>query len=213
METRLGILLWSQATEWDDFKRAAIKMDGLGYEHLWTWDRLYATFGDPYQPIFEGYASLGAWAKVTSQARLGLLVGANTFRSPGLVATLVTTLDHISGGRAILGIGGAWFQTEHAEYGIEFGASPGTRLRWMDEATPAEAKGRVVCLVERHRPGCPNSPTATPSGTAVTAPRQLVAIGPRAAHTVLSLTKRGYAVDGRMHERGEEPWTSANSSD
>jgi len=147
METRLGVLLWSQATDWDDFERAAVRVDELGYEHLWTWDHLYAIFGDPYQPIFEGYASLAAWAKVTSRTRLGLLVGANTFRNPGLVAKLVTTLDHISGGRAILGIGGAWFETEHTEYGIEFGASPGTRLRWMDEAVVAMRElldGRTV---------------------------------------------------------------------
>jgi alkanesulfonate monooxygenase SsuD/methylene tetrahydromethanopterin reductase-like flavin-dependent oxidoreductase (luciferase family) len=137
METRLGILLWSQATDWRDFERAAVKVDELGYDHLWTWDHLYAIFGDPYQPIFEGYATLGAWAKVTRQARLGLLVGANTFRNPALVAKLVTTLDHISDGRAILGIGGAWFETEHTEYGIEFGASPGERLTWMDEAVAA----------------------------------------------------------------------------
>ena len=134
METRLGILLWSQATDWDDFERAAIKVDELGYAHLWTWDHLHAIFGDPYQPIFEGWITLGAWAKVTRRARLGLLVGANTFRNPALVAKLATTLDHISHGRAILGIGGAWFELEHTEYGIDFGRSPGERLTWLDEA-------------------------------------------------------------------------------
>ena len=134
METRLGILLWSQATGWDEFERAAIRIDELGYDHLWTWDHLHAIFGDPYQPIFEGWITLGAWAKVTRRARLGLLVGANTFRNPALVAKLATTLDHISHGRAILGIGGAWFETEHTEYGIDFGHSPGERLTWLDEA-------------------------------------------------------------------------------
>ena len=137
METRLGILLWSQATDWPAFESAATRVDELGYEHLWTWDHLYAIFGDPYQPIFEGYASLAAWAKVTTRTRLGLLVGANTFRNPGLVAKLVTTLDHISDGRAIAGIGGAWFEQEHAEYGIEFGAGFGERLTWLDEAVGA----------------------------------------------------------------------------
>src|SRR3990170_4824528 len=137
METRLGILLWSQATGWDEFERSAVRIDELGYEHLWTWDPLYAIFGDPYQPIFEGYATLAAWAKVTTRARLGLLVGANTFRNPGLVAKTVTTLDHISGGRAIAGIGGAWFETEHTEYGIEFGSGFGERLTWFDEAVGA----------------------------------------------------------------------------
>ena len=137
METRLGILLWSQATEWDEFERAAIKIDELGYDHLWTWDHLHAIFGDPYQPIFEGYTTLAAWAKVTKRARLGLLVGANTFRNPALVAKQAVTLDHISDGRAILGIGGAWFETEHTEFGLDFGHSPGERLTWMDEAASA----------------------------------------------------------------------------
>lgn len=137
MDTRLGILLWSQATDWDSFERSAIRIDELGYEHLWTWDHLHAIFGDPYQPIFEGYTTLAAWAKVTRRTRLGLLVGANTFRNPALVAKMAVTLDHISGGRAILGIGGAWFETEHTEFGIDFGRSPGERLTWMHEAVGA----------------------------------------------------------------------------
>ena len=62
------------------------------------------------------------------------MVGANTFRNPALVAKMMTTLDHISSGRAMLGIGGAWFETEHTAFGIEFGSSPGERLRWLDEA-------------------------------------------------------------------------------
>jgi alkanesulfonate monooxygenase SsuD/methylene tetrahydromethanopterin reductase-like flavin-dependent oxidoreductase (luciferase family) len=64
------------------------------------------------------------------------MVGANPFRNPAIVAKMVTTLDHISNGRAVLGIGAAWFETEHVGLGIEFGASPGERLRWLDEAAP-----------------------------------------------------------------------------
>jgi alkanesulfonate monooxygenase SsuD/methylene tetrahydromethanopterin reductase-like flavin-dependent oxidoreductase (luciferase family) len=131
---RLGILLWSQSTDWPSFERAARRVDELGYEHLWTWDHLHAIFGEPQQPIFEGYMSIAAWAKVTQRVRLGLLVGANTFRNPGVVAKLVTTLDHLSGGRAICGLGGAWFEYEHARHGIDFGRSPGERLNWLDEA-------------------------------------------------------------------------------
>jgi len=137
METKLGILLWSQTTDWPSFESAAKRVDELGYEHLWTWDHVYAIFGDPYQPIFEGYSTLAAWAKVTTRTRLGLLVGANTFRNPALVTKTVTTLDHISDGRAIAGIGGAWFEQEHSEYGIEFGAGFGERLTWLDEAVGA----------------------------------------------------------------------------
>jgi alkanesulfonate monooxygenase SsuD/methylene tetrahydromethanopterin reductase-like flavin-dependent oxidoreductase (luciferase family) len=135
--TRLGILLWSQATDWPSFEAAARRVDELGYEHLWTWDHLYAIFGDPYQAIFEGHTTLAAWAMITRRVRLGLMVGANTFRNPGLVAKMATNLDRMSNGRAILGLGGAWFELEHESYGIDFGASVGQRLDWMDEATEA----------------------------------------------------------------------------
>jgi len=136
-EVRLGVLLWSQGTDWERFESAARRVDELGYDHLWTWDHLYAIFGDPYQPIYEGWTTLAAWSKVTRRARLGLLVGANTFRNPGLVAREAATLDHMSGGRAILGIGGAWFRLEHSAHGLEFGGGPGERLTWMDESVAA----------------------------------------------------------------------------
>jgi alkanesulfonate monooxygenase SsuD/methylene tetrahydromethanopterin reductase-like flavin-dependent oxidoreductase (luciferase family) len=136
-DVKLGVLLWNQQTSWNDYEAAARRVDELGYDHLWAWDHLYAIFGDPYQPFFEGWTTLAAWAKVTSRARLGLLVGANTFRNPGLVARMAMTLDHMSGGRAILGIGGAWFELEHRAHGIEFGTGFGQRLDWLDESVAA----------------------------------------------------------------------------
>ena len=136
-DTKFGILLWNQATDWPGYATAVGRIDELGYDHLWAWDHLYAIFGDPYQPIFEGWASLLGAAGITKNVRLGLLVGANTFRNPGLQAKLATTLDHVSGGRAILGVGGAWMEPEHTGHGIEFGGSPGERLTWMDEAIGA----------------------------------------------------------------------------
>ncbi len=137
MDTKLGILLWNQATDWSAYEAAARRIDELGYDSLWAWDHLYAIFGDPYQPIFEGYTSLAAWAKVTTKVRLGLLVGANTFRNPGVVAKMLTTIDHASGGRAIAGIGGAWMELEHTANGIEFGTGFGQRLDWLDESAAA----------------------------------------------------------------------------
>ncbi len=133
----MGVLLWNMTPDWQTFERAARRVDELGYDHLWTWDHLHAIFGEPQQPVFDGWMSLAAWAKVTSRVRLGLLVGANTFRNPGLVAKMATTLDHISDGRAILGLGGAWFDYEHTAHGIQFGRSPGQRLAWLDEAAAA----------------------------------------------------------------------------
>src|SRR5436190_19932748 len=136
-DVTFGILLWSQAASWNEMLDAAKRVDRLGYAHLWTWDHLYAIFGDPYQPIFEGWSVLNAWAVATEKTGLGLLVGANTFRNPSLVAKVAATLDHVSNGRAILGIGGAWYELEHTAHGIEFGSGFGQRLDWLDEAVGA----------------------------------------------------------------------------
>jgi alkanesulfonate monooxygenase SsuD/methylene tetrahydromethanopterin reductase-like flavin-dependent oxidoreductase (luciferase family) len=136
-DVKLGILLWTQGSTWPEMLDAAKRVDRLGYAHLWTWDHLYAIFGDPYQPIFEGWSLLAAWARETERTRLGLLVGANTFRNPGLVAKTAATLDHISDGRAILGIGGAWMELEHHAHGIDFGTGFGQRLDWFDESVGA----------------------------------------------------------------------------
>jgi alkanesulfonate monooxygenase SsuD/methylene tetrahydromethanopterin reductase-like flavin-dependent oxidoreductase (luciferase family) len=136
-ELKLGILLWQQAASWPEILDAAKRVDRLGYAHLWAWDHLYAIFGDPYQPIFEGWSLLNAWARETERTRLGLLVGANTFRNPGVVAKTVATLDHVSDGRAILGLGGAWMDLEHEANGIDFGAGFGERLDWLDESVSA----------------------------------------------------------------------------
>ncbi len=131
---RTGVLVWNQYTDWPAMRGAGITADRLGYDSLWTWDHLYPIIGSPEGPILEGYMMLAGWSQVTDRATLGLLVGANTFRNPGLVVKVVTALDHLSGGRAVLGIGGAWFETEHTAFGIDFGATVGERLDWLDEA-------------------------------------------------------------------------------
>jgi alkanesulfonate monooxygenase SsuD/methylene tetrahydromethanopterin reductase-like flavin-dependent oxidoreductase (luciferase family) len=136
-QLKLGAVLWSQATDWAGFLSAAQRADGLGYDSIWTWDHLYAIFGDPDQPIVEGYTALAGLAMGTDRADIGLLVGANTFRNPGVVAKSVVTVDHMSGGRAVLGLGGAWFGLEHEAFGIDFGSGFGQRLDWLDEATAA----------------------------------------------------------------------------
>ncbi len=132
--TRFGAQLWSQASDWPAIRAAALAAEAAGWDSLWTWDHLLAIQGPWRQPIFEGWLSLAAWAAETSRIRLGLMVGANTFRNPGHTAKLATTLDHISGGRAILGLGGAWFEREHEAHGIDFGSGFGERLDRLDEA-------------------------------------------------------------------------------
>jgi alkanesulfonate monooxygenase SsuD/methylene tetrahydromethanopterin reductase-like flavin-dependent oxidoreductase (luciferase family) len=133
---KLGALCWNQYADWPSLLEAGRRADRLGFDSLWTWDHLYPIVGSDRGPIFEGYLTLTAWAMATQRATVGLMVGANPFRNPALVAKMATTLDHISGGRAVLGIGSAWFETEHRAFGLEFGESPGERLRWLGEALP-----------------------------------------------------------------------------
>jgi alkanesulfonate monooxygenase SsuD/methylene tetrahydromethanopterin reductase-like flavin-dependent oxidoreductase (luciferase family) len=131
---KFGAQLWSQAMPWPAFRDAAIAAEAAGWDSVWTWDHLLAIFGPWEQPAFEGWMALSALGPVTKRVRLGLMVGANTFRNPGLTAKLATTLDHVSGGRAILGIGGAWFEREHDAFGIDFASGVGERLDRLDEA-------------------------------------------------------------------------------
>ena len=133
--TQFGLQLWSQRTSWPEFRDAALVGEAAGWDSVWTWDHLLAIIGPWEQPILEGWSTLAATAAVTTRMRLGLMVGANTFRNPGLTAKLATTLDNISGGRAILGIGGAWFEREHEAFGFEeWGSGFGERLDRLDEA-------------------------------------------------------------------------------
>ncbi len=135
MDIRVGALLWPQTDSWPELRDAALRADGAGLDSLWTWDHLNAIVGPWEQPILEGWTTLAGLAPITTTATLGLMVGANTFRNPGLTAKLGTTLDHLSGGRAVLGIGGAWFEREHDAFGIEaWGSGFGERLDRLDEA-------------------------------------------------------------------------------
>jgi alkanesulfonate monooxygenase SsuD/methylene tetrahydromethanopterin reductase-like flavin-dependent oxidoreductase (luciferase family) len=132
--TRVGVLVWNQYTAWPAMLETGRRADALGYDSLWTWDHLYPIIGDPHGPFLEGYMVMAAWSQHVSGPTIGLMVGANTFRHPGLVVKMITTLDHLSDGRAVLGIGGAWFETEHTAFGIEFGSGFGERLDWLDES-------------------------------------------------------------------------------
>ena len=133
---KLGANCWNQYADWPNMLAAGQRVDRLGYDTLWTWDHLYPIVGSHEGPIFEGWLAITAWAATTERVRIGLMVGANTFRNPALTAKMATTFDHISGGRAILGIGAAWFETEHRAYGLEYGDGPPERLRWLGEALP-----------------------------------------------------------------------------
>ena len=131
---RFGAAFWINRTTWPDLRDACLAAERAGWESIWIDDHLLADEGDPADPKLEGWATLSALAVLTDKARLGLLVAANTFRNPGLTAKLATTVDHLSDGRLVLGLGGGWFEREHDAFGIDFGAGFGERLDRLDEA-------------------------------------------------------------------------------
>jgi alkanesulfonate monooxygenase SsuD/methylene tetrahydromethanopterin reductase-like flavin-dependent oxidoreductase (luciferase family) len=133
---KLGADCWNSYTDWPSWLAAMQRAERVGYDSLWAPDHVYPPNGDPYGPCLEPYMLMAPLAAMTTRPTVGLMVGANTYRSPALVAKMVTTLDHISGGRAILAIGSAWNEIEHTGFGFELGTSAGERLRWLAEALP-----------------------------------------------------------------------------
>jgi F420-dependent oxidoreductase-like protein len=131
---RIGAAFWVQRTDWPSLREAVVAAEAGGADDLWIDDHLLSDEGDAEDAKLEGWSTLAAVAAVTTTARLGLLVTANTFRNPGLTAKIATTVDHISGGRAILGMGGGWFEDEHRAFGIDFGSGFGERLDRLAES-------------------------------------------------------------------------------
>jgi F420-dependent oxidoreductase-like protein len=132
---RFGAAFWIQRTDWPDLRDACLAVERAGWDSLWLDDHLLSDEADWRDPKLEGWTALAAVASLTTRLRLGLLVSSTTFRNPGLIAKLATTLDHVSEGRAVLGLGGGWFEREHGAFGLDFGAGFGERLDRLDEAT------------------------------------------------------------------------------
>ena len=131
---QFGAAFWIQRTDWPSLRDAALAAEAAGFDAVWLDDHLLSDEGDWTSPKLEGWTALAALAPLTASVRLGHLVAANTFRNPGLTAKLATTLDHLTGGRFTLGIGGGWFEREHDAFGLDFGSGFGERLDRLEEA-------------------------------------------------------------------------------
>jgi len=113
----------------------AREAESAGFDSVFVMDHFYQLpmLGSPDQPMLEAYTALGALATATERVQLGTLVTGNTYRNPTLLAKVITTLDVVSAGRAILGIGTGWFELEHDQLGYEFGTFT-DRFNRLDEA-------------------------------------------------------------------------------
>jgi F420-dependent oxidoreductase-like protein len=138
--TKIGIQLpnfsgFDPADLFDHIVGLATTAEDAGFDSVWVMDHYFQLppLGGPDEPMLEAYTLLGALAARTRRVQLGTLVTGVTYRNPGILAKIVTTLDIISRGRAILGIGGAWYDVEHRGLGVEY-PSDRVRLDMLEEA-------------------------------------------------------------------------------
>jgi probable F420-dependent oxidoreductase len=144
MAIRIGVQVQPQHCEFSEMRRAWREAEEMGVDTIYTWDHFYPLYGDPGGNHWEGTAALAALAASTERARIGGLVFCNSYRNPELLAYVHGTIDHLSGGRVIFGIGAGWFERDYDEYGYEFGTAP-DRLRALRRDLP-RMKARLTKL-------------------------------------------------------------------
>jgi probable F420-dependent oxidoreductase len=142
---KVGVQLEPQHTSIAELRHAWRTADDLGVDSLWTWDHFRPVRGDVTGAHFEGWTQLAAMAVETTGAQIGVLVSCVSYRNPDLLADMARTVDHLSGGRVVLGLGAGWYGDEYSDYGYGYGI-PRRRLDALEEGI-VRVKRRLGRLV------------------------------------------------------------------